>query len=317
MKSLQATLPGLLSAVQAADAGSFTAAARALDLTPAAVSKNVAALEARLGLRLFNRTTRQLSLTAEGRRFIAQARQGLQALEEAADVAAQDAAPEGLVRVSCGTGFGRAFVLPLLPAFFERHPGVRLELSLSDQRVDLVRDGFDVGLRGGAAPPQGMVARKVCDIPQVLVASPAYLRRYGTPTRWEDLQQGHRLIALRFHSGRQVPWVFAEGRKRHTLEPPCALTLSSPEALVDAALAGLGIAGVTLHYAYEPLAQGRLVALLPAQFRPGEMEMAVYYPHRRGLAPRVKVFVEHLVEQLAQVPALHARVPRTAKAAAT
>jgi DNA-binding transcriptional LysR family regulator len=308
MKALQATLPGLVSAVQTAESGSFTAAARVLDLTPAAVSKNVAALEARLGLRLFNRTTRQLSPTAEGRRFLAQAREGLQVLEQAGEAAAADGAPEGLVRVSCGVGFGRAFVLPALPAFFARHTQVSVELSLGDQRVDLVRDGFDVGIRGGVAPPQGMVARKLCDIPHVLVAAPAYLRAHGTPAHWEDLPR-HRLVALRFQSGHRMPWVFAQGRRRFTLEPQGGLTLSSPEALVDAALAGLGIAGVALHHAYDALSEARLVPVLPGQFKPGSIEMAVYYPHRRGLAPRVKVLVDHLVAHLTALPALQARTP--------
>jgi DNA-binding transcriptional LysR family regulator len=122
MKQLQSSLPGLISAVQTADSGSFTAAAKVLDLTPAAVSKNVAALEALLKVRLFNRTTRQLSLTEEGKAFIAQTRDGLDLLESASVQASQGLKPQGLVRINSSVGFGRRYVLPALPAFYAQYP---------------------------------------------------------------------------------------------------------------------------------------------------------------------------------------------------
>ena len=294
MKHLQNTLAGTLCAVQTADSGSFTAAAQVLDLTPAAVSKNVAALEARLQVRLFNRTTRQLTLTDEGRRFVAQARTGLDALALAGASATRDGTPEGLVRLSCAVGFGRRFVLPLLPSFFAAHPRVRVELSLDDRPADLVRDGFDIGIRGGTAPPEGMVARRVCNIPNVLVASPAYLLRAGTPTHWHALL-GHALIGLRFLSGKSVAWPFREGRQVFTLEPEGALTLSDPEILLDAALAGLGITQMALHHAWQALDSGALVPVLVQQHAGTPIALSVFYPHRQGLAPRVRVLVDHLL----------------------
>jgi DNA-binding transcriptional LysR family regulator len=207
MKHLHTSLPGLVNAVQAADSGSFTAAARVLDLTPAAVSKSVAALEAMLHVRLFNRTTRQLSLTEEGRAFIAQARMGLGALETATVAAMQGLKPEGLVRVSCAVGFGRRYVLPALPAFYAAHPDVQVELSLNDQTIDLVRDGFDVGIRGGSEPPEGMVARKICTLSAMLVATPRYLKARGTPRQFQDLAN-HDLLRVKFLSGNVSPWLF-------------------------------------------------------------------------------------------------------------
>jgi DNA-binding transcriptional LysR family regulator len=131
MKQLQTTLPDLISAVQAADSGSFSAAAKVLNLTPAAVSKNVATLEGILQLRLFNRTTRQLSLTEKGRAFIEQTRMGLDALEAASMQATQRLKPQGWVRVNCAVGFGRRYVLPALPAFYAEYPEVQIELSLN------------------------------------------------------------------------------------------------------------------------------------------------------------------------------------------
>jgi DNA-binding transcriptional LysR family regulator len=144
MNVLSLSIPCLASAVQTADSGGFTAAATALDLTPAAVSKNVAVLEGQLGIRLFNRTTRRVTLTEEGKQFIALARQGIATLQEATASAALSLAPQGLVRVNCAVGFGRRYVLPALSSFFAAHPQVQVELALNDQHVDLVAEGFDV-----------------------------------------------------------------------------------------------------------------------------------------------------------------------------
>lgn len=313
MKHLQTTLPGLLSAVQSADSGSFSAAARALNLTPAAVSKNVAALEKILALRLFNRTTRQLSLTDEGAIFIAQARIGLETLESATLQATASLTPRGLVRLSCGVGFGRRFVLPLLPAFYAAYPDVQVELSLNDHAVDLVREGFEIGIRGGSQPPEGMVARKFCTIPSVLVASPKYLKLRGTPKKPSDLI-GHDLLKVKFLNGRTLPWVFKEVVKGKTLLVPfegtAKLLISDPEIILDAALLHLGIARLGRHHAYQALKRGDLIEVLPHLQVPNEVEMALFYPHRTGLAPRVRVLVDFLLQALASTETLHQRGKR-------
>jgi DNA-binding transcriptional LysR family regulator len=305
-------LPGYIAAVSAADHGSFAAAARALNLTPAAIGKSVSQLEARLGLRLFNRTTRSLAPTEEGLRVMAAAREGLSSLQQAADLAqrsaARDAPLQGLVRISSAVGFGRAYVLPQLTALMERHPQLAIELVLSDQTVDLVREGFDIGLRGGQEPPQGMVARLLCELPSVLVASPAYLKRHGTPASQDELGQ-HRLIGLRFLSGRVAPWQFRQGHRRVALQPAATLWLSSPEAVLDAALLGLGIAQVGWHHAAEALARRQVQQVLKAQHLPGAVPLSIFYPHRAGLAPRVRAVVEHLWTTLRADPRLAARKP--------
>jgi DNA-binding transcriptional LysR family regulator len=305
MKALQTTLPGLISTIQAADSGSFSAAAKVLSLTPAAVSKNVAALEAHLKVRLFNRTTRRLSLTEEGRAFVAQARVGVQALEDASSLATQGAEPEGLVRVNCAVGFGRRYVLPLLPAFFKQYPQVRVELNLNDNQVDLIAGGFDVGIRGGSQPPEGMVARKICDIPAVLVATPRYLKTNGTPQTAQDLAQ-HQLIRVRFLNGRMHPWPLRESSKSkqlQALDVPAQLLISDPEIVLDAALLHLGIARIGRHHASEQLKRGDLVEVLPKLHDSGSASMALFYPHRAGLAPRVRVLVDFLLAEFAKQPA--------------
>ena len=310
MKQLQSSLPGLISAVQTADSGSFTAAAKVLDLTPAAVSKNVAALEALLKVRLFNRTTRQLSLTEEGKTFIAQTRDGLQTLEQASLAATQGLTPLGLVRVSCSVGFGRRYVLPLLPALYAAYPQLQVELSLDDHNVDLVHCGFDVGIRGGSEPPGGMVARKICNLSAVLVATPRYLKARGTPQHYTDLA-GHDLLRVKFVSGRVSPWLFKEkGQPPGKLvgfEGSAKLLISDPEVILDAALLHMGIARIGRHHAFAALQSGDLVEVLPKQHDSGTASMAMFYPHRAGLAPRVRVLVDFLLNALAQNAALQSK----------
>ena len=310
MKQLQSSLPGLISAVQTADSGSFTAAAKVLDLTPAAVSKNVAALEALLKVRLFNRTTRQLSLTEEGKTFIAQTRDGLQTLEQASLAATQGLTPQGLVRVSCSVGFGRRYVLPLLPALYAAYPQLQVELSLDDHNVDLVHCGFDVGIRGGSEPPGGMVARKICNLSAVLVATPRYLKARGTPQHYTDLA-GHDLLRVKFVSGRVSPWLFKEkGQPPGKLvgfEGSAKLLISDPEVILDAALLHMGIARIGRHHAFAALQRGDLVEVLPKQHDSGTASMAMFYPHRAGLAPRVRVLVDFLLNALAQNAALQSK----------
>jgi DNA-binding transcriptional LysR family regulator len=303
MKQLQTTLPGLVSAVQAADSGSFSAAAKVLDLTPAAVSKNVAALEALLKVRLFNRTTRQLSLTEEGKAFIAQTREGLGALEAASLAATQGLKPQGLVRVNCAVGFGRRYVLPLLPEFYAQYPQVQVELSLNDQTVDLVKDGFDVGIRGGSQPPEGMVARKICKLESVLVATPRYLKARGTPKHYAELAE-HDLLRVKFLSGRVSPWLFKDKGKVVAFEGPAKLLISDPEVILDAVLLHMGIARMGRHHAFDALHSGDLVEVLARQQESGDASMAMFYPHRAGLAPRVRVLVDFLMAQFAQHAAL-------------
>lgn len=301
MRALQTTLPGLIGAIQTAASGSFSEAAKTLGLTPAAVSKNVAALEAHLKVRLFNRTTRRLSLTEEGRAFVERARLGLQALEEAGSLATQGAEPEGLVRLNCAVGFGRRYVLPLLPAFFALHPKVRVELNLNDNQVDLIAGGFDIGIRGGSQPPEGMISRKICDIPAVLVATPRYLKAHGVPQTADDLAQ-HTLIRVRFLNGRMNAWpVRASARSKdvQAVDLPAQLLISDPEIVLDAALLHMGIARIGRHHASEALARGDLVELLPKLHVGGEASMAMFYPHRAGLAPRVRVLVDYLMAQFA------------------
>ncbi|MFO1337954.1 MAG: LysR substrate-binding domain-containing protein [Burkholderiaceae bacterium] len=309
MKQLQ----GLLAFVEAASAGSLVAAADRLELTPAAVSKSLAKLEAQLGVRLLQRSTRRLALTAEGERFLEKARVALRSLDEAvADVTQSASTPQGRVRISVGHAFGRQWVLPLLPALAREHPGLSVELDLDNRPVDLVAEGYDIGIRGGFIEDSSLVARRICHLPVALLASPAYLRRAGVPRSVDDLK-AHDCVAVRFAGSTPSPWRFraaagTRGQRRIEIQPQPRLAVSDPAAVLDLALAGAGIVQAGLHHALPCLRSGRLKLLLVDRHDPGEREVVLHYPHRRYLAPRVRVVVDTLLAELAKARDLHLSV---------
>lgn len=296
----------ILSFVHAADAGSFAAAARALGVTSAAVSKNIAGLENALGVRLMNRTTRTLSLTAEGHAFLKHARIALHALDAAVDtVVAHRVEPSGKVRISTSNAFGRDHVMPHFPGLLARHPALSIDMDLDDRRVDLVQEGYDLGLRGGQIADSMLVSRPVCRLNMVLVAAPAYLARNGVPATPDSLHR-HQLVARRFLGGAISPWSFRSADGATTaIVPDAAVTVSAPEALVLAALSGIGIAQVGVHNAWAHLRSGALRVVLDGFHDPGTYEMVLQYPHRALLAPRVRATVDYLLDGFAQDSALH------------
>jgi DNA-binding transcriptional LysR family regulator len=302
----------ILSFVHAADAGSFAAGARALGISSAAVSKNIAGLEKALGVRLMNRTTRSLKLTEEGDAFLRQARVALEALDLATDaVISQRATPSGRVRISTSAGFGRAQLAPALPGLLKTYPGLAVEVDFDDRVVDLIHEGYDLALRGGRIADSSLVSRTVCQFSLVLAASPAYLEAFGVPGTPEDLAR-HRLLTRRFLGGRVSPWNFmaADGSITTLNTEGATMTMSSPETLTQMALSGAGIAEIGVHHAWQYLQSGELQLLLLGWHHPGNFEMTLQYPHRALMAPRVRVTVEYLLEAFANMEELH--IPRAA-----
>ena len=298
MKQLQ----GLLAFVEAADSGSLTAAAERLEVTPAAVSKNLTRLEAQLGVRLLQRSTRRIALTEEGAGFLVAAREALRALDAAvAGVSLAAATPTGRVRISAAVAFGRRWVLPCLPRLAARHPGLTLELDLDNRAADLVGEGYDIAIRGAVVEGGSLVARRICQMPLVLVASAAYLRRAGVPAKPADLA-GHECIGVRIAGAPVTPWRFRGGRS-HLPDGP--VSVNDPEVVVDLVLAGAGIAQMSLLNAWPYLRSGRLKLLWPGQHDPGTREYVLHYPHRQFLAPRVRVVVEALLEEFRTATDLH------------
>lgn len=298
----------ILSFVHAADAGSFSAAGRNLGITSAAVSKNVASLEKALGVRLMNRTTRVLQLTDEGDAFLRQARVALDALDVAVDaVTARRQGPSGRVRISTSSAFGRDYLMPALPSLLSLYPELSVEVDFDDRVVDFVRDGYDIAIRGGAIPSSNLVSKPVFRMSLALVASPEYLERRGVPGSPQDLMK-HKLIARRFLGGKLSTWGFCrEDGSVISLDPSASavLILSAPEAVLQAALAGVGIAQIGLHMAWEHLQSGTLKLLLHQVHHAGAYEMVMQYPHRALIAPRVRATLDYLSDAFAADSTLH------------
>lgn len=291
-----AHLSGILSFVRAAELGSFSAAARQLGISAAAVSKNVARLEARLGIRLMNRSTRSLNLTAEGAAFFAQVRDALQALDGAVDdLATRRTGPSGRVRMSAGGSMVRHFLVPLLPAFRRDYPGIALEIDSDDRFVDIVGGGYDCALRGGVIKDSNLAARQVCRFFSVLVASPDYLARRGVPATPHALAT-HDLLAARFLSSGEWVWQFDGDAPSPSW--PAAFTFSDPDALLAGALAGLGIAQLGTHHVWPHLQAGTLKIVLFDALRSPDMSLSLQYPHRALIAPRVRHTVDFFVDHL-------------------
>jgi DNA-binding transcriptional LysR family regulator len=299
-------LHGMLAFVEATSSGSLTAAAERLGVTPAAVSKSLARLEEQLGVRLLNRSTRRLALTEEGAGFLAKARSALRALDEAvADVSQAARTPAGRVRISVGVAFGRRWVAPALPALTARYPELAIELDLDNRPVDLVAEGFDIGIRGGMIEDSSLIARRICRLPVVLVASPAYLKQHGVPSSVDELSK-HRCAVVRFAGAAPGAWRFMRpGGKRIEFVPNATLSVSDPEALVDLALAHAGIVQAGLHHALPYLRSGRLKLVMAERHDPGPREIVLHYPHRQYLAPRVRVVVDALLAHFADASDLH------------
>lgn len=298
----------ILSFVHAADGGSFAAAGRMLGITSAAVSKNVAGLEQALGVRLMNRTTRTLKLTDEGSVFLRQARVALDALDSAVDsIVAQRLGPQGRIRISTSAAFGREHLQPVLPGLLARYPGLSVEADFDDRIVDVVRDGYDIVIRGGNIHDSALVSRPIFRMHTVLVASPAYLASHGAP-RTPDELGAHRPIARRFLGGEVSAWSFRmRGGSVVAFDPgeSAPLTFSAPEAVLQAACDGLGIAEVGVHLAWAHLRAGSLKVLLYRHHLPGTYEMAMQYPHRALKASRVQATVDYLLDAFAANESLH------------
>jgi DNA-binding transcriptional LysR family regulator len=295
--------------LQTVKSSSFTKAAEQLGVSPQSVSHTVAQLEQSLNVRLFNRTTRSLSLTDEGVRFQLAAERALQSFDDALESVAQADAPTGLVRLSVGIGFGRRYVMPSLVTFRAKYPKVQVEMQLDDRKVDLIRDNFDVIIRGGLISDSSLITRRLCDLSSVLVASPAYLKKFGLPTKPTELVN-HQVIQLRFLSGVTSSWEFKKGQ---VFEPKGEVILSDPEAVCDAACLGLGIAQVSVHHAWSALRAGQLKVVLFKEYQSSKREVVLQYPHRTYTAARVKVFVEHIVAGMQANPDLQFKTEQLAK----
>ena len=287
-------LQQFLAFAQTARRGSFAAAARDLAVSPSTLAKSVARLETTLGVKLFHRTTRQVSLTADGERLFHRCERVLAEFEDLrADAAGTRAAPSGTLRVDLPIYYGRRYVMPLLARLQRAHPALTLEVRLQDGYGDLVRDSIDLAVRMGELRDSSLVARRIDWQHIVMVASPAYVKAHGTPHRLEDLA-GHRAVAFRIPStGRSRPWQLRQGRRNVEMHPTHSVQLSDTETLGNAALLGMGIAQLPDYIVQDEVARGKLVLLLP-EHQPAPMPISAVVPSGRLVPPRVRVLLEAL-----------------------
>ena len=293
-----AHLQHLVSFVQTAEHGSFSAAARVLGLTPAGVSKNVARLEADLGVRLFHRSTRRLALTESGERFLQQVDGPLASLRGAlAGVRDRNDEPAGTLKVSMGQAFGRNFLVPLLTDFLARYPAVLPDWHFDNRQVDLVGEGFDAAIGGGFELTPGVVARELAPVHIVAVASPAYMAGRQPPRHPDELATFDGIMRRSSPTGRVRPWTL-RSRRAPEQAVPCKprLIFSDPEAMAQAARLGVGVALLPMPFAFAAIESGELVRLLPGWYSDAG-PVSLYYPSRSMVPAKTRVFVDYVAER--------------------
>ena len=287
---------GLAIFAKVVELRSFAGAAADLKLSKATVSKAVSRIEARLGARLINRTSRRLALTDAGRQLAARAAHILAEGEAAEDAAlAQATLPRGLVRLAAPMSFGVLHIAPLLPEFLATYPDVSIDLQLSDAMVDLVGGGFDAAIRIAALPDSSLVARRLCGMDRYLVASPAYVRAHGRPKHPLHLAD-HRCIGYS-HGSTPESWRFTKGGKSATVRPSGQLRANNGDAMMPALIAGTGVGILPEFIVRDALAAGRLERLLPDWSLPSG---GVYWvtPPGGPRPKRVDVLADFLVDKL-------------------
>ncbi|KXU91355.1 transcriptional regulator [Paraburkholderia monticola] len=280
--------------VRIAERQSFTRAADDLQIPRATVTNLMKRLEERLGARLLERTTRTVRLTPDGDAHYQRCVRLIADMEEA-EGAFTDLAPKGLLRVNVQGTLARHFVVPALPAFLARFPDIELMIGEDDRLVDLVREGIDCVLRAGVLQDSSMVGRRVAQLQQVTVASPAYLAAYGEPSDPAALSTHRAVNYVSSATGKPVPLEFRVDGRDTALVLPSAVSVSGAELYAGAAIAGLGIVQVPRYRVEGELAAGRLRIIL-ADYPPPPLPVSVLYPQNRQLSPRVRVFAQWLRE---------------------
>lgn len=294
-------LSGITVFVQAAERLSFVGAGRALGISASAVGKSVARLEESLGVRLFHRTTRQVSLTEEGALFHQRCRRILDELRDAQDALSDSAQrPRGRLRISLPT-IGYRFLLPIIPEFLRLYPDIELDLDCNDRLVDVVEDGFDAVIRSGPLVDSSLMSRRLGPFRFVLCASPDYLARRGVPLTPRDLE-GHDCLRFRFpSSGKLEIWRLSNAQGVDPFAGRAPLVCNNMEALLGATIAGLGIAYMPDFLTRNALESGAVQAVLQDYLQqPGQF--SILWPSNRHLSPKLRVFVDFVSARLFRDP---------------
>ena len=295
-------IAAMRSFLRAVDTGSFTEVARDLGSTQPTVSKQIAALEAHLGVQLLVRTTRSLSVTEEGARYYEAAQAALESLDASEAVARGSKSPEGLLRIGCPVSFGQVQIVPRLGGFLSRFPALSVDLIMSDALLDPVEQGADLAIRLGPLKDSRLKVRSVGRARRVTVASPAYLERFGKPERPGDLERHDCVRYTRLASGSD--WLYARSDGATTsVRVRGRVRADNSVAMLGAVLAGLGVGLAPLWLAGEDLRAGRLLPLLE-DYEPQALPIHIVSPPRRFAPPKVTAFVDHIAQAFKKDPNL-------------
>ena len=280
---------------------SFSATARALKLTPSAVSKLIGRLEDRLGARLLNRTTRRLGLTEEGRAFYQRCVPILSAIDEAEmAVTKLHAEPRGLLKVNATNAFGQFHIQPLIPEFLEQYPNLRIQLTLSDSLVNLVEEEVDVAIRIADMPDSTLIAKKITSVHRAVAVAPSYIKKFGVPKSPEDLRN-HNCLTLSFETSLNQ-WEFKGANGPQRIRVKGNFETNNATALYKAGLAGLGLFRATNFVVGQDFKEGTLIPVLEDFEMTNKVNIYAVYPHSKHLSPKVRAFVDLMTDAFIPVP---------------
>ena len=283
--------------VRVVEAGTFTRAADSLSLPKATVTKHIQALEARLRVKLLNRTTRRVTVTPDGAAYYDRTVRLLTDLDDIeASMTNARTNPRGRLRIDVGSSMAQLLIIPHLAEFQARYPDIQLDLGVSDRIVDLLGDNVDCVIRGGELSDQSLVARRIAHLEFITVAAPDYLARKGTPTHPQEIEEKHTsVIYFSPQTGKQYPLEFRKGDESIDITGPYQLSVNENNAYVTSILAGLGVGQITSYHAEKHLQSGALVQLLPEWTQP-LLPVYVVYPPNRHLSAKVRAFVDWAAE---------------------
>lgn len=295
--------------VQVVDAGSFSRAAGNMQLPRATVSTLIQGLEQALSIRLLHRTTRQLTVTADGAAYYERCIRILSDVRDAEESLSRNRLnPGGRLRVDTSTGLASKILVPALPAFFERYPDIQLELGSSDRTVDLIEEGVDCAIRGGELLDSSLIARRIGVLNFVTCAAPSYIDKYGMPRHPDDLARHRCVNYFSAKTGKIYGWNFVRGTERIDVPLPGMIALNDGNAYVEAGLAGLGIVQITDYLLDEHVKAGTLVQVLP-DWGTDPLPVHVVYPQNRHLSAKMRAFVEWVAELFDTHPQMRIKGP--------
>ena len=295
--------------VQVVDAGGFTRAADNMQLPKASVSTLVQALETTLAVKLLHRTTRQVSVTADGAAYYERCLRILSDVREAEESLSRNrASPSGRLRVDVSTGVANDIIIPALPDFFARYPDIALELGCGDRQADLIEEGIDCAIRGGALPDSGLIARRIGALQFVTCATPGYLDLHGRPSHPNELAAHRCVNYFSSKSGKSYDWDYSRGDERIVIAATAGLAVNDSTAYVSAGLAGIGIMQVP-SFSIDPHVASGALELLLEDWTSAPLPVNVVYPQNRHLSAKVRVFVEWVADLFVTHPRFHIKAP--------